>query len=130
VKTLIVDDEIFNCKLLQSILKDYGECSIAMNGNEAIQLFEDTLKKEPYDLICLDIMMPQIDGYEVLHAIRNMEQNQEPQTEKRSRIVMVTALEEQENKTRAFHENCDGYLVKPIERKLLLEMLSKMSLIA
>jgi two-component system chemotaxis response regulator CheY len=129
VKTLIVDDEVFNCKLLQSILKDYGECSIAMNGNEAIQLFEDALKKEPYELVCLDIMMPEIDGYEVLRAMRNMEQNQEPQTEKRSRIVMVTALEEQENKTRAFHENCDGYLIKPIERKLLLEMLNKMSLI-
>jgi len=130
MKTLIVDDDIFNCKLLQSILKDYGECSIAMSGISAIQLFEEALKtEETYDLVCLDIMMPEKDGYETLREIRVIEQNQPTQTGKRSRVIMVTALEEQENKTKAFYENCDGYLVKPVERKLLEEMLSKMKLI-
>jgi len=130
MKTLIVDDDIFNCKLLQSILKDYGECSIAMSGISAIQLFEEALKAdEIYDLVCLDIMMPEKDGYETLRDMRALEQNQPTQTDKRSRIIMVTALEEQENKTKAFYENCDGYLVKPVERKLLEEMLSKMKLI-
>jgi two-component system, chemotaxis family, chemotaxis protein CheY len=130
MKTLIVDDDIFNCKLLQSILKDYGECSIAMSGVSAIQLFEEALRNAEYfDLICLDIMMPEKDGYETLREIRLLEQNQAAQLSKRSRIIMVTALEEQENKTKAFYENCDGYLVKPVERKLLEEMLSKMKLI-
>ncbi|GBU25170.1 response regulator [Fibrobacteria bacterium R8-3-H12] len=130
MKTLIVDDDIFNCKLLQSILKDHGECSIAMSGISAIQLFEEALRNdELYDLICLDIMMPEKDGYETLREMRALEQNQEPQPSKRSRIIMVTALEEQENKTKAFYENCDGYLVKPVERKLLEEMLRKIKLI-
>jgi len=129
MKTLIVDDDIFNCKLLQSILKDYGECAIAMSGISALQLFEETLKKqEPYDLVCLDIMMPEKDGYETLREMRALEQKQDPPLNKRSRIIMVTALEEQENKTKAFYENCDGYLVKPVERKLLEEMLNKMKL--
>jgi len=128
MKTLIVDDDIFNCKLLQSILKDYGECSIAMSGISAIQLFEEALKTdESYDLVCLDIMMPEKDGYETLREMRTLEQNHPSQ--KRNRIIMVTALEEQENKTKAFYENCDGYLVKPVERKLLEEMLNKMKLI-
>jgi two-component system, chemotaxis family, chemotaxis protein CheY len=130
MKTLIVDDDIFNCKLLQSILKDYGECSIAISGISAIQLFEETLKSdEHYDLVCLDIMMPEKDGHETLREMRALEQNQASQLNKRSRIIMVTALEEQENKTKAFYENCDGYLVKPVERKLLEEMLNKMKLI-
>jgi len=130
MKTLIVDDDIFNCKLLQSILKDHGECSIAMSGISAIQLFEESLRNgELYDLVCLDIMMPEKDGYETLREMRTLEQNQNPPLIKRSRIIMVTALEEQENKTKAFYENCDGYLVKPVERKLLEEMLSKMKLI-
>jgi len=130
MKTLIVDDDIFNCKLLQSILKDYGECSIAMSGISAIQLFEESLKNgEHYELVCLDIMMPEKDGYETLREMRAFEQNQAAHLNKRSRIIMVTALEEQENKTKAFYENCDGYLVKPVERKLLEEMLSKMKLI-
>jgi two-component system chemotaxis response regulator CheY len=129
MKTLIVDDDIFNCKLLQSILKDYGECSIAMSGISAIQLFEEALENQDhYDLVCLDIMMPEKDGYETLREMRSLEQNQTPLS-KRSRIIMVTALEKQENKTEAFYENCDGYLVKPVERKLLEEMLSKMKLI-
>jgi len=130
MKTLIVDDDIFNCKLLQSILKDYGECSIAMSGISAIQLFEEALKgNEHFDLICLDIMMPEKDGYETLREMRTLEQKLGTLLSKRSRIIMVTALEEQENKTKAFYENCDGYLVKPVERKLLEEMLSKMKLI-
>jgi len=130
MKTLIVDDDIFNCKLLQSILKDYGECSVAMSGISALQLFEDALiKGESYDLVCLDIMMPEKDGYETLREMHSLEQNQNPPLSKRSRIIMVTALEEQENKTKAFYENCDGYLVKPVERKLLEEMLSRMKLI-
>jgi two-component system chemotaxis response regulator CheY len=129
VKILIVDDEIFNCKLLEIILSEYGECFIAMSGNSAIQLFEEALKAQtPFDLVCLDIMMPEKDGYEVLRAMRNLEQNEK--TAKRSRIIMVTALEETENKTKAFYENCDGYLIKPIERKLLIEILNKMNLIS
>lgn len=130
MKTLIVDDEILNCKLLQSLLKDYGECSIAKDGDLAIQLFEKALKKqEPFNLVCLDIMMPEKDGYEVLRAIRNLEQDYSLQTAQRSRIIMITALSERENKTKAFYENCDGYLIKPIEQKLLFEMLNKMNLV-
>jgi two-component system chemotaxis response regulator CheY len=129
MKTLIVDDDFFNCKLLQSMLNTYGECSVAMNGDMAIQLFEESLeKREPFDLVCLDIMMPEKDGYEVLHVMRKLEQTHELQ-DKRSQIIMVTALEEQESKTKAFYENCDGYLTKPVERKLLVEMLNKMNLI-
>jgi len=131
VKTLIVDDEVLNCKLLQSILKDYGECTIALDGDSAFQLFEQALKdKAPFNLVCLDIMMPEKDGYEVLHDMRNLEQNLTVPAEARSRIIMVTALEEQKNKAKAFYESCDGYLTKPVERKLLIEMLNKMKLIS
>ncbi len=131
MKTLIVDDEIFNCKLLETILKDYGECSVALDGDTGIQLFEEALKNQvPFDLVCLDIMMPEKDGYEVLRALRNLEQNITLQTNIKSRIIMVTALAEQENKAKAFYENCDGYLIKPVERKLLIEMLNKMGLIS
>jgi len=129
MKILVVDDEIFNCKLLETILKEYGICSIAMNGNTALQLFEEALEAQiPFDLVCLDIMMPEKDGYEVLRTMRNLEQSKK--VAKRSRIIMVTALEESENKTKAFYENCDGYLTKPVERKLLIEMLNKMNLVS
>jgi two-component system chemotaxis response regulator CheY len=131
VKTLIIDDEVFNCKLLETILKDYGECSVALDGNSAIRLFEEALKnKVPFDFVCLDIMMPEKDGYEILRTLRNLEQKLIPPTDTKSRIIMVTALAEQENKAKAFYESCDGYLIKPVERKLLIEMLNKMGLIS
>jgi len=131
MKTLIIDDDARNCKLLEAILKDYGECSVALDGDSAIQLFEESLKnKAPFDLVCLDIMMPEKDGYEVLRILRNLEQKLVPATDAKSRIIMVTALAEQENKAKAFYESCDGYLIKPVERKLLIEMLKKMSLIS
>jgi len=131
MKTLIIDDEKFNCKLLETILKDYGECSTALDGDSAIQLFETALKnKAPFDLVCLDIMMPEKDGYEILRALRSLEQKLVPPTDVKSRIIMVTALAEQENKAKAFYESCDGYLIKPVERKLLIEMLNKMGLIS
>jgi two-component system chemotaxis response regulator CheY len=131
MKILVVDDEILNCKLLQSMLKGHGDCSIAMTGDSAVEMFEDSLKKqEYYDLICLDIMMPEKDGHEVLRAMRSLEKKHAVPASKRSRIVMVTALGEQEDKTKAFYENCDGYLTKPIEQTLLFEMLNKMNLIS
>jgi two-component system chemotaxis response regulator CheY len=131
MKILVVDDEILNCKLLQSMLKGHGECSIAMTGDSAVQMFEDSLKKgEYYDLICLDIMMPEKDGHEVLRAMRNLEQKYSVPADKKSRIIMVTALGEQEDKTKAFYENCNGYLTKPIEQNLHFEMLSKMNLVS
>jgi two-component system chemotaxis response regulator CheY len=127
MKTLIVDDDVLDCKLLQGLLKGYGECSIATDGDAAIQFFEDSLEKqEPFDLVCLDILMPDIDGYDVLHTMRSLEQNAKA---KQSCIVMITALGEQENKTKAFYESCDGYLIKPVEKKLLLEILNSLNLI-
>jgi len=130
MKTLVVDDEILNCKLLQSLLKGHGECSIAMSGESAIQMFEEALKKQEfYDLVCLDIMMPEKDGHEVLRAMRSLEQSYAVPTAKHCHIIMVTALGEQEDKTKAFYENCNGYLTKPVEQTLLFEMLSKMNLL-
>ena len=128
MKVLIVDDELNNCKLLEAMLKNYGECVVSTSGDDAIERFEEAIReKEPFDLVCLDIMMPQKDGYDVLRDMRKFELGF-PQIEK-SRIIMVTALEKNNNKVKAFHENCDGYLVKPVERRLLFEMLKKMDLL-
>jgi two-component system chemotaxis response regulator CheY len=129
MKTLIVDDEILNCKLLQSLLKDYGQSDIALGSGEALQIFQTAIEsQEPYDLVCLDIMMPEKNGYEVLRAMRKLEQDAQS---KKSRIIMVTVLDEEKDKKKALlGEDCDGYLVKPVEQKLLFEMLGKMNLIS
>ena len=58
--------------------------------------------KQPYDLICLDVMMPVMDGYQVLNTIRNMEKQRGIEGDDRVKIVMMTALNEQKNVRKAF----------------------------
>ena len=65
IKTLIVEDDFACRKALQIFLSEYGNCFIAVNGCEAVEAVRQALDEDqPYDLICLDIMMPEMDGHE------------------------------------------------------------------
>ena len=67
MKTLIVEDDFTSRLLLQEILKRYGAVHIAVNGREAVDAVRAAAESdESYDLICLDIMMPEMDGYQAL----------------------------------------------------------------
>ena len=62
--SLIVDDVRANCRALEALLTPFGPCEMAHNGRDAIDLFQYAWEtKEPYDLICLDLVMPDIDRY-------------------------------------------------------------------
>ena len=111
-------------------LKPYGDIQIARNGKEALISFNlGRTKKEPLELICLDIMMPGIDGQTVLKEIRKTEENAGVLPGQGAKIIMTTALDDTSNVKRAFYELCDGYLVKPIQRKRLLGLLHELGLI-
>jgi two-component system chemotaxis response regulator CheY len=130
MKTLIVEDDFVSRRLLQVILSEYGQCDIAVNGREALIAFELAWQEEsPYQLICLDIMMPEMDGQEVLKEIRSIERDLGVAWEDGVKIIMTTALSDQDNIKRAFHEQCEAYLIKPIERRKLLEQLRELRLI-
>ncbi len=130
MKTLIVEDD-FTCRLLlQELLKPYGTSHIAVNGNEAVKVCAEALKKnEIYDFICLDIMMPEMDGHTALKTIRKLEDDANIKYSARSRIVMTTALDDVKTVMGAFYELCDGYLVKPFSRDQLEKELNRLSLI-
>jgi len=75
MKCLIVEDDFTARKLLQTHLSEYGDCFVAVNGQEAVDAVLEALEqRHPYDLICLDIMMPGMDGQQTLQAIRQLEQ--------------------------------------------------------
>ncbi len=71
MKTLIVEDDFICRKLLQTFLSGYGATDVAANGVEALLAVSQAINEdEPYDLICLDILMPELDGHKVLKQIR------------------------------------------------------------
>lgn len=130
MKSLVVDDDFVSRKILQTILSNYGECHVAVDGTEALEavnqsLFEDS----PYDVICLDIMMPELDGQAVLKKIREMEAEINVFGSDCVKIIMTTALDDSENIRKAFREQCESYLVKPINKEKLLKILSEFKLI-
>ncbi len=122
ISILIAEDDVISRKLLCKVLSEHGECDHAANGIEAIDSFILALKrKKPYDLICLDIMMPKLDGITVLKAMRDLEVQYK--LEKRAKIIMTTALSETELVEEAFNKGSDAYATKPIDIDKLLEVI-------
>ena len=131
MKTLIVEDDFTSRLLLQEILKRFGEIHIAVNGKEAVAAVQAAMETgAPYDLICLDIMMPEMDGREALKQIRGMEEGRGIISTRGAKIFMTTALDQMTNVMEAFYGLCDAYLYKPIAKAELLEQLQAFRLIA
>jgi two-component system chemotaxis response regulator CheY len=123
---LIVEDDPASRMLLTEWLQEWGECDMATNGQEAMnRMAEASQKKKPYDLICLDIMMPQMDGHEVLKRIREAEKKEGVLLGDGVKALMITALGDSKNVMSSFKEECDGYLVKPVTRENLLKEIKK-----
>jgi two-component system chemotaxis response regulator CheY len=97
---------------------------------EAIDAFMMALDEgEPYDLICLDIMMPIMDGYQALKNIRDIETERNIPEDKKVKVIMTTALNEEKNVKKAFELGCTVYCAKPIDMDKLKGTLEKLELI-
>jgi len=130
MRFLIADDDFTSRKVLQSILQDYGSCDIAVNGLEAFEACITAYEVgNPYDLICLDIMMPEMDGQEALIKIRDYEDNMGITSGKFSKVMMTTAIGDFENIVNAFDEQCEAYVVKPLDMKKVITALAKLELL-
>jgi two-component system chemotaxis response regulator CheY len=130
MKCLIVEDDFTARKLMQTYLSDCADCFVAVNGYEAVEAVKDALDEgEPYDLICLDIMMPGMDGREALKTIRQIESEHGIGGLHGVKVIMTTALEDSKNVIGAFREGCEAYIVKPVEKGKLLEEIEKLGLL-
>jgi len=130
MKTLIVEDDFTSRLLLQELLKGYGPVHIAVNGNEALDAVQKALEAdEPYDLICLDIMMPEMDGQEALRKIRSIEEARGIFSSEGSKIMMTTVMADLKNVSTAYMNLCDAYLTKPIQKSVLGQELRTLKLI-
>jgi len=131
MKTLIVEDDFTSRLLLQEYLKAYGVPHVAANGREAVEAVRLALEADDhYHLVCLDIMMPEMDGQQALREIRALEAAYGIAPAAAARIVMTTTLADHDNVAQAVQGKCNGFLVKPIRRHKLIEELRRLNLVA
>jgi two-component system chemotaxis response regulator CheY len=130
LRILLAEDD-FACRLLlQTFLSRYGECHIAVNGNEAVKAFRISMEQEqPYDLICMDIMMPEMDGREAVRRIRAIEEASGIMSTSGVKVIMTTTVEEVKEVLLCFQELCDAYLMKPIDLAELVGQMKRYELI-
>lgn len=130
MKILIAEDDFASRKFMMRFLAKYGEVDITVDGEEAVDAYTMALDtSEPYTLVCLDIMMPGVDGYQALKAIRDLEEERKIPEAQRAKVIMTTALSEGRNVTRAFELGCAAYAGKPIDQKKFEGVLLKLGLI-
>lgn len=130
MKILLAEDDFVTRKFMVNFLSKYGECDVTVDGMEAVDAFMMALEDdEPYDLVCLDIMMPVMDGYQALVAIRKLEKEKNVPEEKAVKVIMTTALNEERNVKMAFELGCTIYSGKPINQDRFEQALKKLELI-
>lgn len=130
MRILIVEDDLASRKFMSKFLSAYGECDITIDGMEALEAFMMAWDDgKPYDLICLDIMMPTLDGEKTLKMIRDIEKQKGIEDSNRVKIIMTTALNDTDRVFNAFETGCEAYASKPINTDKLVEVIKKLGLI-
>jgi two-component system chemotaxis response regulator CheY len=131
MKSLIVEDDFISRKILHMILSPYGDADIAVNGVEAVKAFTwATEEGKPYDLICMDIMMPEMDGQQALQRIRAIERERGVKSSEEAKVVMITALDDPKNVVEAYYKGgATSYVPKPIDKNMILHLLKSLDLI-
>ena len=131
MRVLIVDDDFYSRSFLEYVLHPYAVCNAAENGEEAVMAYQRALREgKPYDLVCMDLRMPEIDGASAMREIRGVERDMGVPAGKGAKIIITSVLEDAEDTHNAlFLGDAVGFLQKPIEEKGLLTKLRGLGLL-
>ncbi len=130
MRILIAEDDYIGRKLLQKFLNQFGPCDIAVNGMEAVNAFLVAHKEgKPYQMICLDILMPVMDGLKVLKTLREIELQKGISGKDRAKIIITTALNDRKTVSESYDSGCEAYAWKPIDLDKFREVMEKLGLI-
>jgi len=130
MRTLIVEDVHFLALILQRIIEPYSKSDFAHNGAVAIEKYTKAFTKgRAYDLICLDLLLPEMDGFEVLRSVRQFEDEFSLTAEKRTKIIVVSTFNDQKTVAKARAAGCDSYIAKPFRKDKVLRAIEKLGLI-
>jgi two-component system chemotaxis response regulator CheY len=127
MRTLIVEDDLMGRRLLEVLLAPLGACVGVAEGGAAVACVEKALVEGPrYDLVCLDLGLPNMDGNEVLQRIRGAEQARGTRYGAGARVVVISGKDDTRSVSRAFGGMCDAYLVKPVVPARLFDTLDEL----
>jgi len=126
MKILIVDDELVSRKKMHIIMQNFGKCKAVDSGKAAISAFKKAWESwTPFDLITLDVSMPEMDGTEVVYKIREIEKENKVPKEKQVKILMVTSHSDKDTIITCVQAGCDDFVVKPFDKETISEKIEK-----
>jgi len=126
VRSLVVDDDNTCSYIYQTQLSKLGVCDAVGEGYKAVSDYESSINRgEPYELLVIDIMMPEMSGFDVLHQIRLLEDSRGMSFPDCAKVIMTTGLDDDENRKLESQLNplCEAYLPKTSDTKALYEKL-------
>ena len=117
-RILLAEDNIVNQRLASTILKKQGHyVTVAANGREALEV----LRREAFDIVLMDVQMPEVDGFEATAAIRDQERD----TDTHIPIIAMTAYALKGDEERCLAAGMDGYIAKPVRPQELLAVVKR-----
>jgi two-component system, chemotaxis family, chemotaxis protein CheY len=129
MRFLVIDDELVSRKKMEIIMNTFGECVAVDSGEAALKAYADAIVNgSPFDLITLDVSMPEMDGTEVLYEIRKIEKKSNLPRKKWSKIIMVTAQSDKETVMLCIQVGCDSYITKPFDRAIVAKKLVELGM--
>lgn len=133
MKILIADDDVVGRKILMIMLKSYGSCHQAVNSEEAITLFSSSLEeKQPYDIVFIEATLQGDDGWKILQALRQLENEAGIMEVNRVKCIMISTSATRKKLGDVIDEyktQWDGYLSKPISPEILEKELQRLEMI-
>ena len=129
MKILVVDDELVSRKKMEKIMGLFGECLAVDSGDAALKAFKDAMAREkPFDLITLDVSMPEMDGTEVLYEIRKIEKKKNIPRASWSKVIMVSAQSDKETVVLCIQVGCDNFITKPFDRAIMATKMAELGI--
>jgi two-component system chemotaxis response regulator CheY len=130
MRILVVDDEFVSREKLTAILSAHGNCDAAPDGRTALEMVEKAYRDgNPYELVTMDLNMPDMSGHVVVQEMRHWEQgNPQIANGYAASVLIITATKEIRDVMESFDEGAEAYIVKPVTPENVAEAIGKINL--